>query len=82
MRDIQLGIRNPDLFTPEFPNFMSRFRAFVSFVRVRIFCRPSQSPRYGTNFGVQSTKAGVTDMFAASYMDRYIGNPVAELDVS
>ncbi|EGO58620.1 hypothetical protein NEUTE1DRAFT_135722 [Neurospora tetrasperma FGSC 2508] len=25
MRDIQLGIRNPDLFTPEFPNFMSRF---------------------------------------------------------
>ncbi|KAL0466279.1 hypothetical protein QR685DRAFT_451304 [Neurospora intermedia] len=60
MRDIQLGIRNPDLFTPEFPNFMSRFRAFVSFVR--------------------STKAGVTDTFAASYMDRYIGNPVAELD--
>ncbi|KAK3502212.1 hypothetical protein B0T13DRAFT_509019 [Neurospora crassa] len=60
LRDIQLGIRNPDIFTPEFPNFMSRFRAFVSFVR--------------------STKAGVTDMFAASYMDRYIGNPVAELD--
>ncbi|KAJ4385108.1 hypothetical protein N0V85_008239 [Neurospora sp. IMI 360204] len=59
-RDIQLGIRNPDVYTPEFPNFMSRWKAFVSFVR--------------------STKAGATDLFAASYMDRYIGNPIAELD--
>ncbi|KAK3338791.1 hypothetical protein B0H65DRAFT_541693 [Neurospora tetraspora] len=57
-RDIQLGIRNPDVYTPEFPNFMSRWKAFVSF----------------------STKAGATDLFAASYMDRYIGNPIAELD--
>ncbi|KAK1779785.1 hypothetical protein QBC45DRAFT_464707 [Copromyces sp. CBS 386.78] len=60
LRDVQLGIRNPDVYTPEFPDFMSRFNAFLSFVR--------------------SSKSGVTDLFAASYADRYICNPVAELD--
>ncbi|KAK3947395.1 hypothetical protein QBC32DRAFT_365809 [Pseudoneurospora amorphoporcata] len=60
LRDVQLGIRNPDVYTPEFPDFMSRFNAFLSFVR--------------------SSKSGVTDLFAASFADRYICNPVAELD--
>ncbi|KAK3399674.1 hypothetical protein B0T20DRAFT_391237 [Sordaria brevicollis] len=60
-RDIQLGIRNPDVYAPEFPNFMSRWKAFVSFLR--------------------SSKAGAADLFAPSYMDRYVSNPVKELDV-